>query len=40
MDYKNYDYRECLYSIIQYQQDIIKRYEEYIKNYDIVKENG
>ena len=32
MDYKNYDYRECLYSIIQYQQEIIKRYEEYIEN--------
>jgi hypothetical protein len=31
MDYKNYCYRECLYSIIQYQQEIIKRYEEYIE---------
>lgn len=31
MDYKTYDYRECLYSIIQYQQDIIRQYEEYIE---------
>jgi hypothetical protein len=31
MDYKNYSYLEDLYSIIQYQQDIIKRYEDYIE---------
>ena len=31
MDYKSYSYLEDLYSIIQYQQDIIKRYEEYIE---------
>lgn len=32
MDYKSYSYRDCLYSIIQYQQELIKRYEEYIEN--------
>ena len=32
MDYKNYTYRDCLYTIIQYQQELIKRYEEYIEN--------
>ena len=31
MDYKNYTYRDCLYTIIQYQQELIKRYEEYIE---------
>lgn len=31
LDFKNYTYRELLYSIIQYQQEIIKRYEEYIE---------
>ncbi len=31
IDFKNYTYRELLYSIIQYQQEIIKRYEEYIE---------
>ncbi len=31
LDFKNYTYREILYSIIQYQQEIIKRYEEYIE---------
>lgn len=32
IDFKNYTYRELLYSIIHYQQEIIKRYEEYIEN--------
>lgn len=32
MDYQNYNYRDCLYSIIQCQQSLIKRYEEYIEN--------
>ena len=32
MDYKAYNYRDCLYTIIQYQQELIKRYEEYIEN--------
>lgn len=29
--FKDYTYREILFSIIQYQQEIIKRYEEYIE---------
>ena len=32
MDYKSYTYRDCLYTIIKYQQELIKRYEEYIEN--------
>ena len=32
MDYKNYTYRDCLYTIIQHQQELIKRYEEYIEH--------
>lgn len=31
MDYKSYTYKDCLYTIINYQQEIIKRYEEYIE---------
>lgn len=31
MDYKSYTYKDCLYTIIKYQQEIIKRYEEYIE---------
>lgn len=32
LDFKNYSYRELLYSVIQYQQEIIKKYQEYIEN--------
>jgi hypothetical protein len=31
LDFKNYTYIERLYSIIQYQQEVIKRYQEYIE---------
>ena len=31
MDYKHYSYLEDLYAIIQHQQDIIAKYEEYIE---------
>jgi hypothetical protein len=31
IDFKNYTYREILYSIIQYQQEVIKKYQEYIE---------
>ena len=30
MEYKN-SYRDCLYTIIKHQQELIKRYEEYIE---------
>lgn len=32
MDYKSYTYRDCLYTIINHQQELIERYEEYIEN--------